>query len=202
MNEGLNIWISLEHISDVAESGVTYTALTIRFHIQPWNGTLALLDVCSTSAGIPPRKTRCKGTGWSLARAASLLTSSSTWTASSLKNRWNAQLLMNWHIFYRKVTILTDTHTPTCQAASRCAASALCRHSAIPAPRVGWLDVDCGCRWTAEPPVNLCSAWRTGRAAGGEEEDQAFNPAPGEKGLDLWLTDMSTQTHCRHFVNL
>lgn len=59
--------------------------LIMRFHKQPWNGTLTLLDVRSTSAGIPPRKTCCKLTGWSLGRDVSLLASSSTWTAKDLR---------------------------------------------------------------------------------------------------------------------
>ncbi|TNN29324.1 hypothetical protein EYF80_060528 [Liparis tanakae] len=56
----------------------------MRFQMHPWNGTLALLELCSTAAGIPPRKMRCKLTGWSLGSAASRLASSSTWTARDL----------------------------------------------------------------------------------------------------------------------
>lgn len=70
---------------------VTYTLLIMRFHMQPWNGTLTLLDVRSTSAGIPPRKTCCKLTGWSLGRDVSLLASSSTWTAKDLRGRPSAK---------------------------------------------------------------------------------------------------------------
>lgn len=79
MCQYIDFWLHILYRLDV-----TYTALIIRFHIHPWNGTLALLDVCSTSAGIPPRKIRCSLTGWSLGSAVSLLASSSTWTAKDL----------------------------------------------------------------------------------------------------------------------
>lgn len=62
----------------------TYTALTMRFHMHPLNGMLALLEVCSTSAGIPPRKIRCKFNGWSLGSKPFILASSSTWITKDL----------------------------------------------------------------------------------------------------------------------
>lgn len=52
--------------------------------MHPLKGMLALLEVCSTSAGIPPRKIRCKFNGWSLGSIPCILASSSTWTAKDL----------------------------------------------------------------------------------------------------------------------
>lgn len=52
--------------------------------MHPLKGMLALLEVCSTSAGIPPRKIRCKFSGWSLGSIPCILASSSTWTAKDL----------------------------------------------------------------------------------------------------------------------
>lgn len=89
---------------------VTYTVLIIRFHIHPWNGTLTLLDVCSTSAGIPPRKSRCRFTDWSLGSAASLLASSSTWTAKDLRGTKKKRHSRVWK---HCCTALLETQTST-----------------------------------------------------------------------------------------
>lgn len=93
--------------------------------MQPWNGTLTLLDVCSTSAGIPPRKTCCKLTGCSLGRDISLLASSSTWTAKALRGRQSekkgpTQVQKCTKITFKKAAGVTLT----CRGASQCAASA------------------------------------------------------------------------------
>lgn len=91
-------------LMNVFKPRVTHTALTMRFQIHPSNGTLALLDVCSTATGIPPRKTRCKAIGWSLGRVASLLASSSTWTANDL--------VTQSHTHTRTRPYVNHTHTP------------------------------------------------------------------------------------------
>lgn len=83
----------------------------MRFQIHPWNGTLALLDVRSTSAGIPPRKMRCKFIGWSLGSVATLFGSSSTWTAKDLETNTCTQLVFN----RLETESMITTHKPASQ---------------------------------------------------------------------------------------
>lgn len=104
--------------------------------------------------------------------------------ASSLAGRWEAmppswaphqpELQRIWEtnactqlVFNRLYRVnIYDNHTPTCQPASLCAASAPSRHSVCLARVVWWHAADCGCRKTSKPPESLCSAWLRGRAAG------------------------------------
>lgn len=71
--------------------------------MHPLKGMLALLEVCSTSAGIPPRKIRCKFNGWSLGSTPCILASSSTWTAKDLLENKNSKM-RKWIITHNKTS--------------------------------------------------------------------------------------------------
>lgn len=142
----------------------------MRFHMQPWNGTFTLLDVRSTSEGIPPRKTCCKLTGWSLGRDVSLLASSSTWTAKDLREQRATKSLPQIQIFTKTEFKEAWSVKLTCQGASRCAVCAPYRHWAGSAQVVWWHGEGCDCQWTPGPPGSLCSTWQRGRAVEGRTE--------------------------------
>lgn len=130
---------------------VTHTLLIIRFHMHPWNGTLTLLDVCSTSAGIPPRKMCCKLTGWLLGSADSFLASSSTWTAKDLtESKPQSQTNTNIFINQQQPKISAQTNMQKTNLPGSLSIRSECSLPSFSAPCSGRLMMRRGLWW----PVN------------------------------------------------